>query len=376
MNAGFVGPDSPRWAQVLSEVEHDFYHLPGYLVLSARQEQGEPAAFLAEEGGSRFLVPLVLRPVSPGPSGGGGRWFDATSPYGYPGPLLVEEDRSEGGDFLARAVGAFTEGLRRRQVVAAFLRFHPLLPLPPGPFTRAGCLVRHGETVSIDLTLSPEEIWGRVRENHRRHIKQASKKGQTARIDEHWQNFDTFIDLYYETMRRARADQYYFFSRDYLAGLRQALGDRLHLCVVEQGGQVISAGLFTETCGMAQYHLSGTREDFLADHPLKTMIDFVRRRAQERGNRVLHLGGGRGGKEDSLFHFKKGFSKTLHPFFTWRAVLDRPAYHALVGRWEARAGAKADGPEGYFPAYRGPLPGGEPRDHPAAGGVKDCLNSR
>ena len=39
----FLEPDSPDWQDVLARVDHDFYHLPGYLLLSARQEQGKPS---------------------------------------------------------------------------------------------------------------------------------------------------------------------------------------------------------------------------------------------------------------------------------------------------------------------------------------------
>ena len=85
---------------------------------------------------------------------------------------------------------------------------------------------------------------------------------------------------------------------------------------MELEGRIISAGLFAETSGIVQYHLSGTDEGFLAYSPLKTMVDFVRRWAKGRGNRVFHLDSGVGGKGNSLFAFKAGFSRTRHPFYT------------------------------------------------------------
>jgi hypothetical protein len=83
-------------------------------------------------------------------------------------------------------------------------------------------------------------------------------------------------------------------------------------------------------------------------------IDFLRRWAKSRGNRVFHLGGGVGGSEDSLFRFKAGFSQQRHPFHTWRMVADETVYRRLVKRWESRHGAEADGLDGFFPAYRKP----------------------
>src|SRR5271165_3608230 len=160
MHAEFIRPASPLWERLLSGINHDFYHLPRYVSLSARQEGGEPYAFVAEQGASRFMVPLIIRPIDPGTGGEGARLFDAISPYGYAGPLF---ELSPGCDenFLTRALAKFLDGLRR---------LHVLFDLPAGPLRDAGALVRHGETVSVDLTLPHDEIWRQTRENHRRDI--------------------------------------------------------------------------------------------------------------------------------------------------------------------------------------------------------------
>ena len=63
---------------------------------------------------------------------------------------------------------------------------------------------------------------------------------------------------------------------------------------------------------------------------------------------VLHLGGGVGGAQDSLMHFKAGFSDRRHLFKTWRVVLDEQQYTELSG--------KEPESTGFFPAYRGEFP--------------------
>jgi Acetyltransferase (GNAT) domain len=349
MHAEFIRPAFPLWDQLLSGIDHDIYHLPRYVSLSARQEGGEPYAFVAKRGASRFMIPLIIRPIDLGTGGEGAPFYDAINPYGYPGPLL---DLGPGGDesFLARAIAEFLDGLKQLRVVSAFVRLHPLFDLPAGPLRDAGALVQHGETVSVDLTLPREEIWRQTRQNHRRAINKAEQYGHRVYMKD--VKLYEFHELYFETMRRVKADRYYYFPPSYFTELRESLGGHLHLCVVETAGQVASAGLFTEICGLVQYHLSGTRDAFLKYHPLKTMLNFVRYWAKDRGNRVLHLGGGVGGRRDALFEFKAGFSHKRHPFYTWRIIVDEPAYRALIGRWESLAGIQADGPEGFFPAYR------------------------
>jgi len=119
---------------------------------------------------------------------------------------------------------------------------------------------------------------------------------------------------------------------------------------VHKDGVVAAVGLFVETNGIVQYHLSGTGDAFRAVQPTKLMMHFVRSWAKDRGNQVLHLGGGVGGHSDSLLQFKVGFSPLRHKFATLRMVIDEGEYSHLV---EARdplldPGARS----GFFPLYR------------------------
>jgi len=345
MLARLIDPESPCWAEALAAAAHDFHHLPAYVRLEAERTGGEPLAFLAEEGERRFLLPLLLRPVDGTPL------CDAASPYGYPGPVLTPSAADEG--FVGRCLDALAEALRRRSAVTCFVRLHPLLPVPSGPLAERGRLVEHGDTVWVDLTQPPEELWHQTDREFRRQINKHRREGQAAEMDERWEAFDDFVSVYHDTMRRLGADESYLFPRGYFTGLRAALGERLRLCVVRAEGRLAAAALFTEVSGLVQYHLCGTHADFVRASPTKTLIHFARLWARERGNRVLNLGGGVGGRRDALLAFKAGFSPLRAPFRTWRRVVDAAAYDALLRRRQADDGA-ADDLDGYFPAYRKP----------------------
>ena len=90
-----------------------------------------------------------------------------------------------------------------------------------------------------------------------------------------------------------------------------------------------AAGLFVETRGIVQYHLSGTDDAFRDVQPTKLMLHFVRAWARDRGNHVFHLGGGVGGDDDSLLWFKTGFAPAGHSFATLRIVLDEAEYERI-----------------------------------------------
>jgi ribosomal protein S18 acetylase RimI-like enzyme len=333
--------DAPEWETVLRAVRHDFYHVAAYVALCAEEgERGQPRALCVTDDERTMLLPLVIRGI---PGGG----FDATSPYGYPGPVGIG---TEDPAFLRVALVAGLHVLHEAGLVSAFVRLHPLLnPVPPQGI---GTLVRHGETVSIDLTLPTEELWAQTRLNHRRDITRALRLGYVARMDEQWRHLEAFKRLYRATMARRSATPFYFFEDAYFDGLRDALGESLHLCVVEKDGVIAAAGLFVETNGIVQYHLSGTGDAFRMVQPTKLMMHFVRGWAKDRANQVLHLGGGVGGDSDSLLQFKVGFSPLRHTFNTLRMVIDEGEYGRLVAARDPQLdpGARS----GFFPLYRQP----------------------
>jgi GNAT superfamily N-acetyltransferase len=343
LRAELIEAGDPRWPAFLDATRHDFYHLPAYVALAAAHEAGDPVAVLVEDGPRALLQPLIVRPIP-----GGHR--DATTPYGYPGPLI----RSDGdATFTEAAFAAMAGHLRERGLVSLFVRLHPLLNREPPHGT--GSLHREGDTVSIELTLSPEEQWRQTRGNHRTHIHRAIRAGRVARFDDAWTHGGDFERLYRSTMQRVEATPWYFFDHAYFSGLRSALGDRLRLAVVDAGGTTAAAGLFVETCGIVQYHLSGSDPAFAREGLTKLMIDHVRRWATERGDEVLHLGGGVGGADDPLLHFKSGFSNRRHAFYTVRVVLDADVYARLTTQDLPADGVPMEPvASGYFPAYRSP----------------------
>lgn len=339
MRTRLLGVDEPRWGSFLREVPHDFYHLPSYGALIAAHEGGEARALYVDDGRRSMLLPLIIRTIPQSD------FRDATSPYGYPGPLACGTDDPA---FLSEALNAGVATLRETRVVSLFVRLHPLLNSAPPE--GVGAVVLHGETVSIDLTVPSATRWAQMRHNHRRDITKAFRDGYVARVDPGLERFGEFKRIYRATMTRRSAAPYYLFDDAYFDRLQDALGDRLHLCVVEKDGVVAAAGLFIETDGIVQYHLGGTEEASISAEPSKLLIHAACGWAETRGNRSMHLGGGVGGAADSLLYFKAGFSRVRHPYRTLRVVLDQAEYRRLVGARDP--GADSEDLTGYFPAYR------------------------
>jgi Acetyltransferase (GNAT) domain len=336
----YLSTTDPRWDALLDEVPHDVYHLPQYLEVSATHEGAAPVAFFARQGSCFCLIPLLIRRL-PASLNAPLDWRDLKSPYGYASPLFRGDE-----SWIDKALHAFTRECQTHNFISAFVCMHPLLPVPPN-LSRHGQLVKHGETVYVDLSLAETVLSFQTRRRLRTYISRLQRIGFQARFDD-WSSYNEFVSIYGQTMARLQANEFYRFPVQYFHDLRVALGSRLHFCsVVNACGEIASGALLTETQGIVQYHLSGTADRFVADAPSKMMLHEVRLWAKRQGYKVLHLGGGVGGRADSLLHFKTGFSPLRADFLAYHLICDESKY-ALLRR---QSGTELLNSE-YFPEYR------------------------
>lgn len=362
MEVDVVEAGNSAWDGYLDAVPHDVYHRAGYHRFERLRGGGEPLLLVAKSPGATLIWPGLLRPVDiPGAASGRA---DVTSAYGYSGPLAWGPAVDEA--FLGVAWKEFVDAWRARGVVSLFTRFHPVLgnaavaggfaspsAWRPGPDGVHG----RGETVSVDCTGPDEQARAAYAKPLRKHLENAERLGYVTAEDPQWLDLDAFVRIYTETMDRNGAGAFYRFTAGDFRFLRDALDGRVHLLLTRAGDEVVSGGVFTEACGIVQAHLMATATAHLATSPGKALLDGARRWARDGGHRLLHLGGGRGGRRDSLFRFKREFSARRHPFATGAWVLDVEAYEALVDRHDP-AGRLAGEASGFFPRYRAPLPAG------------------
>jgi dTDP-4-amino-4,6-dideoxygalactose transaminase len=340
-----------EWVEVLGRVvRHDFYHLPGYHRVEERRLEATAHLFTYSEGDYLIALPLLLRSAGEAQPG----WNDATSVYGYGGPLASHERMPE--PVIRNFQAALREALFEWRAIAAFSRLHPLIA-QQDLLVGLGEFRSNGQTVSIDLTIPLQNQVAQHCSTCRRRInKQRRESIVTCLYDQEKRFLSEFSSVYAETMRRVNAASAYSFEEDYFSRLARELGSVLQLFVAVIGGKVASGGLFTSCDGIVEYHLGGTRDEFLKLSPMTLILDTVRLWANQIGARVFHLGGGVGAKEDSLFHYKAGFSGRRHSFTTWRWIVVPEIYRELCeqrARMNERQGlepALAD----YFPTYRCP----------------------
>ena len=347
-----------QWMNALESCGlYDTYHLPEYHQLAEIQGEGQPFLFFFQNAEDSAALPLLIRKISDVPGLEDCPLFDATSVYGYPGVVTnVENNSMHAEAFRHQFQAALLNVFHEKKIIAFFTRQNPLFSTS-WLFQGMGEILAMGRTIAIDLEHSMHEQEKGMTKGHRYDIRKARESGVTSYDDNNFERLDDFISIYNETMQRNDALEYYFFPDSYYGELIKSLGQKIKLFVAEKDGELISASLFLLTDKIIQYHLSGSPAEYLKLSGAKVILDEVRHWGTNHGYKWLHLGGGLGSAEDSLFRFKAGFSKSRFSFEVIRAILEPQIYTKLVSqknRWmELNGFAKKS--DNYFPAYRAPF---------------------
>jgi serine/alanine adding enzyme len=257
---------------------------------------------------------------------------DVATPYGYGGPVAA------GGNaelFYAR----YEDWCRERGVVSTFVRFHPLYAnhryarIPVEPL---------GSTVA--WRLQGDDLFERLHSHHRRVIRKAQRAGLEVSVDEA-PSLDEFAELYERTMARLDADSFYLFTPEYWDSLR-----RLPCLLVSarREGELLASVLCFASKPWLHYHLGATSDEGRRLGASNLVLYEAASWARGQGFELFHLGGGVGGRTDSLYEFKRRFDPGgEREFAIGKAIHDESAYRELAG--DARPDAS-----GFFPAYRAP----------------------
>jgi hypothetical protein len=350
--------DAGAWTGVLERCGHyDFYHLPKYHALAEQMGEGTARLFVASADGHTLALPFLTRSLEAMP-GAERDWTDATSVYGYAGP--VQSQAAIPQTLIAEFQAALRRELARLKVVSLFSRLNVFVPAGTLLVGLGECRALQ-KTVSIDLTLPLAAQRAAYRKSVKTAVNKIRRDGVTCVHDRAGTHLEDFVRIYHENMRRVGAGKQYFFSLDYFKQTLHDLGADAYLFMGLHQDRAVCGAFFVETCGILQNHLSGTLDEALPMAPLKLLLDEVRVWATGRGFKVLHMGGGLTTDPlDPLLHFKTGFSDRLHDFSVWRWILDADAYRRLCDaktHWNRSHGWQSADVD-FFPAYRCPASAG------------------
>jgi serine/alanine adding enzyme len=324
--------------------DQDIYFTPEYAACYNTVVPGTAEAFLYEDGGQAFLFPFRKREIPF--TVDNETLYDITSEYGYGGPLSTSTDK----EFLANAYSALEKIAQENRFVCEFVRYHPLFKNETLAAVARNPLFC-GQTVVMQTDLPEEELLLQARTKLRRDYHRGLRTGATVVPMTTTEGIDAFYDIYIQTMENVAAQDFYFFDKAFFQKTLSCLHDRATLLLAIYEEKVIAGSLFLQHGSYLHYHFSGmdrTHPEARKINGITVLLCEAARHAHENGVRQFHLGGGLGGQDDSLFHFKERFSKTRARFHVSKHVYDQGLYDHLV--------SKTNGGEtkSFFPIYRAP----------------------
>jgi hypothetical protein len=291
---------------------------------------------------------------------------DVISPYGYGGATFEgdDADRKTAEELLEYALHSF---FVQMNVVSEFVR--------EDLFTEHLAARHDGEhlvqqqNVVVDLRIPMEERWLRYVPKVRESVRHAERAGLRVEISNSASFLEPFLGIYYDTMKRDHAKEYYFFPLDKLQHLHDSLQPNggLQYALVFLQDRVISAQLLVLSADTMYSFLSGTDAAYFKSRPAELLKHKIIAWGHDKGYKSFVIGGGLKAN-DGLFRFKKAFEPSgLMDFWVRRVVWDKEQYDLLVAdreKWKMGKGRTWRPEPSFFPAYRAESATEEPGSPP------------
>lgn len=277
---------------------------------------------------------------------GGVRYYDLITPYGYGGPLVLECEEGSKRQLIDEFKNAFEAFCAEHDIVSEFVRFHPVIGNALD-FKSLYSVEYIRNTVGTNLKDFEDPFMNEFSKSARKSIRQTLKAGVEPRVIEQPDNLEDFKAIYYSTMDRNEADDYYYFDDDYFDTCLEAFGENIILVEAIYDGVIIAAGLYFVYGEIIHIHLSGTLSQYLGLSPAYILRYAATLWGKEKGLALIHHGGGTtNGEDDSLYQFKKRFGKnTEFQFFVGKKIWNDEVYDLLCGAFRSQD-------NGFFPEYR------------------------
>ena len=325
--------DCEKWRHILGffpEELRDVYFWPEYVALHCFKRDSSALMFMCKYGDKLWAYPFLLQPITHiGGKALENVWFDIETAYGYGGPLANTED----SNFLSAANQAFSEWCQKQNVVAEFVRLHPLLHNECwiDPHME---LVHERETVSLRLdSVTGDKVTFNATTCNM--LKRAERLEIRVNVFPARNHFAQFVRLYLNAMVRIKADKYYYFSNEYFHGLAQLVQENGWLIAAEQDGIWIAAAVFLRGPYWIHYHLSALDTNKRIPGATNTILYTAAQMGCGIGLERLHLGGGRtSNPDDSLLRFKKTMATDSHSFYIGKRTHKSDIYNFLKKTWE------------------------------------------
>lgn len=323
----------------------DIYFEPNYGKLHEKIENGESKVFEFNSSFGTVSHMFIKRQI---PYKIDNKiYYDIITPYGYGGPYIKNLKSGNKERLIREFIFAFQEYCERNNIITEFVRFHPILNNALD-FIDCYDVNYIRDTVGTNLSLYDNPFESEFSKSCRKDIRRALRKGVTYRIIEHPNDMSVFKKIYYSTLQRNIADDFYYFDDNYFQQCIKLFRKNIILVEAIYNKQVIAMGLYFIYKNMIHAHLSGTLREYISLSPAYILKYAITLWGKENGYDLIHHGGGRtNSADDKLYIFKKQFGKnTSFKFYIGKKIWNDEIYKKLYEFVRVKPNIE------FFPAYR------------------------
>lgn len=323
----------------------DIYFEPKYGKLYENVEKGicEVFEFESPIGTIRHMfikrkIPININDTS---------YFDIITPYGYGGPLVTKCKEGPKDKLIKEFKQEFQKYCKENNIVSEFVRFHPIID-NARDFRSVYEVEKTRKTIGTNIQIYEDPVASEFSKSARKTIRRALKSGVHYKVSENPDDISKFIEIYYSTMERNRASDYYYFDYQYFENCLKCFKDNIVLVEALLGDKVIASGFYFVYNKTIHAHLSGTLKEYLRFSPAYIIKYATVIWAKEHDIELIHYGGGTSNSEDDpLYRFKKKFGKnTEFDFYIGKKIWNLELYNQLC----EKTGMKEE--DSFFPSYR------------------------
>ncbi len=318
----------------------DIYFLPQWAKLHEEKDNGRADVFLFENQFGKIYYQFIKRPIEMRINGN--TYFDIITPYGFNGPIILENYAHNKEQLLQDWFCAFTTYCDAEKIIAEYVRFSPWLQNYTD-FEKYYDFVSKKHTLAINL--EGDFFMQEFSNKCRNRIKKSIKSDVLIEFDYEGKTLDEFISLYDKTVTKNHINEYYQMSLDFFTRMFKALKGNIFLINARFDGHCISSAIFLHYGDYIHYHFCGNDYAFSSLSPNNYILFEACNWGRTYNKKKLHLGGD--ANDENLLHFKKTFTKNgIHDFFIGKSIRNKEIYQKLI---EIMGESHTD----YFPAYRG-----------------------
>lgn len=323
--------DCPEWASAFLALpisEQDIFYTPGFSALCQGTLNSEDEVLCAAliDADQIVLYPFIKRNLAR--ITGVGKLsdtYDITGLYGRGGIVGSTGGLQRSAEFH----DAMADYCRESGIICGFDRFHPLIANHERtPLSRTS--VRNiGGFVVIDLRPDVEKITSNYKHSVRKDLRKAVRNGIKCFSEQNTKHLGEFLSIYYATMARNEATDFYYFPESYFLSLERILPGSFTFFYAEVGGEIVSCELVLH-CGMyCHSFLGGTKREALPLCPNTLLKHEMVLFLKEKGCEYFLLGGGVS-PDDGIFNYKRAFAPNgVLSSYIGGTVWDVAAYNGL-----------------------------------------------